>query len=199
MKHGLLAIAVAAALSATGCCYYPAYVNPCTGTPCGGTWQPVCGGPCDPLGLGCLLTCCQPICPDPCVDPCVDPCGPIGPAYGGGNYGGGNYGGIRGGYGKGFGRGRRNYGYQQMGPVFQQPSTFANGQDGCCAPNVHGGMMYPSDGVPHESISPMPEPVVPSSPPAEPNNGGSTTYVVPHSSPTPIIHGSSMQPSLQAF
>lgn len=36
-----------------GCCYHPGCVNPYTGTPYGGHWEPVCGGPCDPLGWGC--------------------------------------------------------------------------------------------------------------------------------------------------
>lgn len=39
--------------SLTGCCYQHGYCDPCTGTQYGGYWTPTCGGPLDPLGMGC--------------------------------------------------------------------------------------------------------------------------------------------------
>lgn len=43
------------AVSLTGCCYNPGYISPYTGIPYGGSWEPVCGGPLDPLGFWCAV------------------------------------------------------------------------------------------------------------------------------------------------
>lgn len=181
MKRSLFAaFTLAAALSAAGCCYSPAYVDPWTGIPCGGSWQPVCGGPCDPLGLGCLFGGCwggyyggygygvqgygQPgLGQQQCADPCTAPL----PQFGG--------------YGA---------------PVYQQPGTFVN--DGCvgCGSGMPGGTLVP-EGVPAESLSPSPDPMNKTGP--QKSSGGSSTYVVPQPAPVPTIQGASARPILQAF
>lgn len=54
-RIGLLTGLCLAVMSSVGCVYSPGYMDPYTGVPRGGTWQPVCGGPADPLGIGCAV------------------------------------------------------------------------------------------------------------------------------------------------
>ena len=50
----------------TGCCYSPAYIDPMTGIPYGGNWEPTSGGPLDPMmSLGTPLDCCGTTSPYP--------------------------------------------------------------------------------------------------------------------------------------
>jgi len=43
----------------TGCCYSPAHIDPMSGIPYGGNWEPASGGPLDPMMyLGSPVDCC---------------------------------------------------------------------------------------------------------------------------------------------
>lgn len=81
-------------LSAAGCCYRPAYVDPCTGIPCGGYWDAgscplmnlLCSPGCAVAGGGCAVGYdpCLPQCDSVCPTyPAVvgDPCQPCEPSY----------------------------------------------------------------------------------------------------------------------
>ena len=78
------ALALFALFSSVGCCYRPCSVSPHTGLAYGGGWEPMCGGPLDPLGLwgagncfnhGCAPTVNTAACYDPCAMPVATPYG----------------------------------------------------------------------------------------------------------------------------
>lgn len=54
-RIGLTSLLLFVVTSSVGCVYSPGYMDPYTGIPRGGTWRPVCGGPADPLGIGCAI------------------------------------------------------------------------------------------------------------------------------------------------
>ena len=52
----LIGICLFASMTSVGCFYHPAAIDPMTGLAYGGVWEPVCGGPLDPLGLWCWVS-----------------------------------------------------------------------------------------------------------------------------------------------